>query len=645
MGRVSFASVDALAISLVMLVLLFLSFWLERARISWVSESGVAMLMGMLMGLAIIVFGSREEADEDGFNDDLFFYGLLPPIILDAGFSMKKQKFLSNMTTILALAVLGTIISTFVTGGILHAIGMLPPAESYVFGALISATDPVSTLSVFKKLGAPELLFNLVFGESVLNDAVAIALYEIFLSIARNNVARNSEEFTLSMAVVAMRDLIGIGLASLFVGLLVTLPTSYLLKHPAMVGLRQHPSYEMGIVLLTSYAGYILATIMGFSGIITLFFAGLIVQHYHMHNVSASGRVAITHVLHMLAFLFENFIFVYLGISLFAYSGKFDWDVSFLIVIVPILCLARACHVFPLLYLANLGRRRPVPRSHLVPIWFAGLRGAIAFALALSYKGRHNERIQAATFFVVIVTTLGFGSATGPVLRRYGLLRGTDVVSAVDGQSDSDDDTEGGGLLDTSEAEGRNRSDSVDSTAAAQPPAHRPLSEMPYVDLKTALAQGHGVWHWFWVLGPCRPASGMRGMHGRWKRFDDHIMQPLFGAADDHRQDEPQEINIDEQEHGPRAWPRAKASSGARTRTSPRVRASGTKRAGATMSTSPGTAPSVAPPLSLPPVCEDVQAPAPAPLNSAPVQSCGAVGSEAEECAEVELSTQQSERQ
>lgn len=105
-------------------------------------------------------------------------FRLLPPIILEAGFSMKKRGFFANFSTILLLAVVGTLIATFVTGGVLLWCGKmglvteLTAAEAYLYGALISAVDPVATLSVFKKNGAPSILFNLVFGESVLNDGV-----------------------------------------------------------------------------------------------------------------------------------------------------------------------------------------------------------------------------------------------------------------------------------------------------------------------------------------------------------------------------------------------------------------------------------------------------------------------------------------
>jgi sodium/hydrogen exchanger 8 len=102
----------------------------------------------------------------------------LPPIILEAGFNTQRKGFFSNFAAILLLAIGGTLIATFVTGGLLLFLGatglipLLTSAEAFLYGSLVSAIDPVATLLVFKKCNAPSLLFNLVFGESVLNDAV-----------------------------------------------------------------------------------------------------------------------------------------------------------------------------------------------------------------------------------------------------------------------------------------------------------------------------------------------------------------------------------------------------------------------------------------------------------------------------------------
>lgn len=113
-----------------------------------------------------------------GLNPQTLFFGLLPPIILEAGFNTQRKGFFSNFWVILLLAIVGTLIATFATGGMLIWLGslglitQLTSAEAFLYGSLISAIDPVATLLVFKKSKAPSLLFNLVFGESVLNDAV-----------------------------------------------------------------------------------------------------------------------------------------------------------------------------------------------------------------------------------------------------------------------------------------------------------------------------------------------------------------------------------------------------------------------------------------------------------------------------------------
>ena len=117
----------------------------------------------------------------------------MPPIIFEAGYSLHRKRFFDNFSTILLYAVVGTMVSTFIIGFMTYYCGKIglikidssSPLESLLFGALISAVDPVATLSI---LGAPELnldplLYSLVFGESVLNDAVAIVLFNTFLEV------------------------------------------------------------------------------------------------------------------------------------------------------------------------------------------------------------------------------------------------------------------------------------------------------------------------------------------------------------------------------------------------------------------------------------------------------------------------------
>ena len=118
------------------------------------------------------------------FDPEIFFNVLLPPIIFHAGYSMKKRFFFRNIGSILAFAFLGTAVSTFVIGGVMLGVTQIYTHDHYSFtfldslhfGALISATDPVTVLAIFNDLHVDVNLYALVFGESVLNDAVAIVM-------------------------------------------------------------------------------------------------------------------------------------------------------------------------------------------------------------------------------------------------------------------------------------------------------------------------------------------------------------------------------------------------------------------------------------------------------------------------------------
>ncbi|KAF0747582.1 hypothetical protein AaE_007677, partial [Aphanomyces astaci] len=119
-------------------------------------------------------------------------------------------------------------------------------------------------------------------------------------------------------------------------------------------------------------------------------------SHYHLTTISHESAAALKHLLSTLAFLAENFIFLYLGVSVVAYSGAFTWDWAFIGWQLLVLLVARAANTFPLCILANLGRKEQIPVSvrclnhFMVVIWFSGLRGAIAFALALNVWTIHT---------------------------------------------------------------------------------------------------------------------------------------------------------------------------------------------------------------------------------------------------------------
>ena len=187
-----FGALNTLLLVLILGLCIWAAYFIKQNSLYYIPESAAAIFVGLIVGgLASMLYPSSEELEFLTFEPKLFFFFLLPPIIFEAGYSLKKRDFFSNFWTIALFAFLGTIISTFVIGYFVYAMGILglvhinvsSPLESLIFGALISSVDPVATLSIMgnPELNCDPLLFSLVFGESVLNDAVAIVLFKAFM--------------------------------------------------------------------------------------------------------------------------------------------------------------------------------------------------------------------------------------------------------------------------------------------------------------------------------------------------------------------------------------------------------------------------------------------------------------------------------
>ena len=182
MQDADFIGVNSFVLAAVVGICVIIDVLIKKYQILWLPESAAAILLGVVLGLFATLFG-HAETDALKFHGDVFFFILLPPIIFDAGYSLKRRNFFRNMGAIVAFAVLGPIVSTLVIGYGLYAfakVGLVPldaadPIEALMFGALISATDPVATLTIFgsRAVDAPPLLHSIVFGES---GAVAAAV-------------------------------------------------------------------------------------------------------------------------------------------------------------------------------------------------------------------------------------------------------------------------------------------------------------------------------------------------------------------------------------------------------------------------------------------------------------------------------------
>eukprot|EP00658_Telonema_sp_P-2_P070129 TRINITY_DN59738_c0_g1_i1.p1 TRINITY_DN59738_c0_g1~~TRINITY_DN59738_c0_g1_i1.p1 ORF type:complete len:493 (-),score=131.77 TRINITY_DN59738_c0_g1_i1:283-1761(-) len=422
------------------------------------------------------------------------FYALLPPIIFNAGFTMRRKNFFINMGTILAFAVLGTTISTTVIALGSYAYSHLDssaldasdPLECLLFATLISAIDPVATLATFEHVGANPMLYNLVFGESVLNDAVCVVMFQALMSVG-SSVVWSAGPFWHTLG-----SFCEIMLGSLGCGVLIGLGSAFVLLRTDNLRFEQ---YELPFLLLSAYSAYLLAECLGMSGITAIFFCGIIMAHYSYHNVCRESQVSALRISSTLAFLCENFVFVYLGLSLFTF--QLEWRPGFIAVALVLCLLGRALHVFTLSWAANRFRptNRQITPAMQVMLWFAGLRGAIAFALALNMSSTPNKNVVVTTtLFIVLVSTLVLGAAVEPLLHSFQLTQ-RDVEVVVLGE----------GLELSEQGEVESPHQEVDSHF--NPRMAASVLETPPV--------------------PPRPG----GMRSRWNNFDQRFMRGLFGGS------------------------------------------------------------------------------------------------------------------
>ncbi|XP_072917791.1 sodium/hydrogen exchanger 8 isoform X2 [Hemitrygon akajei] len=414
-GMTIFFSLLILAICIILVRLLI------KYKLHFLPESVAVVSLGILMGAVIKIIESQHWAnwkEEEMFRPNMFFLLLLPPIIFESGYSLHKGNFFQNIGSITLFAVFGTAISAFIVGGGVYFLGKaeviykLTVTDSFAFGSLISAVDPVATIAIFNALNVDPVLNMLVFGESILNDAVSIVLTNTAEGLARDNATDVSGWQTFLQALGYFLKMF-FGSAAL--GTLTGLISALLLKH---IDLRKTPSLEFGMMIIFAYLPYGLAEGIKLSGIMAILFSGIVMSHYAHHNLSPVTQILMQQTLRTVAFMCETCVFAYIGLAIFSFPHKFE--ISFVIWCIVLVLLGRAVNIFPLSYLLNFFRDHKITPKMMFVMWFSGLRGAIPYALSLHLELKpiaKRQLIGTTTIIIVLFTILVLGGGTMPLIR------------------------------------------------------------------------------------------------------------------------------------------------------------------------------------------------------------------------------------
>ncbi|KAM4045207.1 sodium/hydrogen exchanger 3 isoform 2-T2 [Anomaloglossus baeobatrachus] len=380
-----------------------------------VPESCLLIVLGLLLGG--IVWAADHIASFT-LTPTVFFFYLLPPIVLDAGYFMPNRLFFGNLGTILLYAVIGTVWNAATTGlslygvyltgvmGDLH-IGVL---EFLLFGSLIAAVDPVAVLAVFEEVHVNDVLFIIVFGESLLNDAVTVVLYNVFDSF----VSIGGESVTGVDCVKGVVSFFVVSIGGTLVGIvfayLLSLVTRFT-KHVRII--------EPGFVFIISYLSYLTSEMLSLSAILAITFCGIFCQKYVKANISEQSATTVRYTMKMLASGAETIVFMFLGISAVD-PDIWVWNTPFILLTVLFISVYRIIGVVVQTWILNRYRMVQLEIIDQVVMSYGGLRGAVAFALVALLDGnkvKAKNLFVSTTIVVVYFTVIIQGLTIKPLVR------------------------------------------------------------------------------------------------------------------------------------------------------------------------------------------------------------------------------------
>jgi CPA1 family monovalent cation:H+ antiporter len=345
----------------------------------------------------------------------LIYFIFLPPLVFEAAIQIPWRPFRRDLPLLLALVTFGVAIAAGVVAGGMHWLLGWSWIGAAMFGVLIAATDPVAVIALFKSMRVEPRVHLLVEAESLLNDGVAAVGFAVLLAVAAGGDAIGGDAIAL--------DLVKTIVGGVVAGAVVAVPLILI------AGRASDRLVEITLTMLICYGSFLLAEHFHASGVLATLTAGLIVGNYgFIGAISDDGKSGVLHHWEFVAFLVNSVIFILIG----GREAEMPFPlVIYAAVIATLLSLAgRAAAVYSVM--ASFGRTRlAVPWKYKHVLFWGGLRGALALALALNVPNTIPERntIIVVSFAVVAFSIFIQGLSMPWLTRRLGLVQPPDAAA------------------------------------------------------------------------------------------------------------------------------------------------------------------------------------------------------------------------
>ncbi len=371
----------------------------------------------------IPVFGVLSEFH---LTPDLVLFVFIPTLIFESAFNLDARQVSRNILPILTLAIPGLLLSTLIIGSIMAGATHFSLMIALLLGAILSATDPVAVIAIFKQLGVPERLTVLVEGESLFNDATSLVLATLLLGILI------SGEFSGMVVVSGLGSFLLVFFGGILVGWLLALVVGYTLGN-----IESDPYIEITLTTILAYFAFIIAEhVFHVSGIMAVVAAGIVIGSWGKSKISPSTSEFMEHFWEYLAFLANALIFVMVGLQI---DLLVLWESIDLIAwVVGAMLVSRAVVVFGFVpVLGKLPGSEPIGLPFQQVMYWGGLRGAIALAIVLSLPASFEEKdtLVALVMGAVLFTLVVQGLSIEKLVKFLGLdsLSAPDALTKLEG--------------------------------------------------------------------------------------------------------------------------------------------------------------------------------------------------------------------
>ncbi|GIQ83372.1 Na+/H+ exchanger [Kipferlia bialata] len=408
-------SVSLMCISGIILAAYLLWQSVAHTGFKYMPPAATTILWGALLGWLSRTHDLHYLTDFFQFDSAHFFDILLPFIVVEAGYTLKKRYFFANIGKILTMAIVGTVLSIILT-----SLGMIYLLDSGAGGdeeegltlvgvirlaTAVSAVDPVTAIAAFGSLSADQDLTFTVLGESILNDAVVAAIFHALDSYTGDSAGDLVKQVGTQFVIVLLGSvLVGVGVAVL---------ASFYFKYLRI--LSSSRIAEVVSLLCWYMLAYSACNALHWSGIAGGVTAGLVFSHYTKYNLSPAGASLSVPLFETISGVATIIVFISLGLAAMGPTHAFDMAFDFSLV--GIVIAVRFVVVFLLFPICNLFSKHKMGVGALVMVAYAGMAGAVTAGLVVLFPARY----MSAGFVLVLVSVVVKGPFLYPLLRLIGI--------------------------------------------------------------------------------------------------------------------------------------------------------------------------------------------------------------------------------